>query len=118
MSGITKFVLLRSAFAPADSGRVTDLLRQHADDVTETRKGRHWNFVIGDAVVSLSVLNTARHKYDFEDDLLENDLDFDDAPEAFLLSFPTRRECDHEKCIVLSRRLAELFGGIVCNSPS
>jgi len=50
--------------------------------------------------------------------MIENDLDCDDAPDAFVLSFPTRRECDQETCTLLSRRLAELFAGIVCGLRS
>lgn len=114
MSGLTASVLLRRPFTPTDTCRVTDLLRQHADDVSETRKGRHWIFVVDNATASLSVLNTATHPYDFEDDLIDNDLDFDDAPEAFLLAFPTRRELDYDKCVVLARDLAEMFGGVDC----
>lgn len=118
MSGLIASVLLRRAFSPADTGRVTDLLRRHADDVTETRKGRHWTFVANNAIASLSVVNTATHPYDFEDELVANDLDFDDAPEAFMLAFPTRRDCDHDKCMVLARNLAELFGGVDCSIRS
>lgn len=118
MSGTTAFVLLRSAFTPADSGGVTDLLRRYSDDVKETRKGRHWTFVVENAEVSLSVLNTATHQYDFEDDLIDNDLHFDDAPDAFVLAFPARRECDREKCNLLARDLAEMFGGIVSGRHS
>lgn len=114
MSGISASVLLRSAFTAVDTGSVTDFLKQHGDDVTETRKGRHWTFVANNAVASLSVLHTATHEYDFEDDLIRNGLDYDDAPEAFVLTFPTRRECDREKCALLVRDLAETFGGIAC----
>ena len=41
MSGMTYSVLVRSAFSASDSGRVTAILREMADAVTETRKGRH-----------------------------------------------------------------------------
>ena len=118
MSGTTAFVFLRRAFTPADSGDVTDLLRRHADDVKETRKGRHWTFIVANAEISLSVLNTAAHRYDFEDDLIDNDLNCDDAPEAFVLAFPTRRECDRDKCNLLSQELAKRFGGIVGRKQS
>jgi len=118
MSGTTAFVFLRRAFTPADSGDVTDLLRRHADDVKETRKGRHWSFIVANAEISLSVLNTAAHRYDFEGDLIDNDLNCDDAPEAFVLAFPTRRECDRDKCNLLSQELAKRFGGIVGRKQS
>ena len=114
MSGLTATVLLRSSFTPADTGRVTDILRTHSDRVTETRKGRHWDFVVHNAAASLSVLSTFEHSYDFEEDLLANDLLFDDAPEAFLLCFCLRRDCDRDTCSKLAVQLAESFGGINC----
>lgn len=114
MSGLIATVLLRSLFTPADTGRVTDILRNITDDVTETRKGRHWDFVVQNAAASLSVLSTSEHVYDFEDDLLANDLLFDNAPEAFLLCFGTRRDCDRDTCSKLAAQFAESFGGINC----
>ena len=118
MSGLFASVLLRSAFTPADTSGVTELLRRYADEVTETRKGRHWTFVVNDAVGTLSVLNTAKHPYDFEIDMIENGLDFDDAPDAFVLAIPTRRECDLEVSTALIRDLANIHGGIACGKHS
>jgi hypothetical protein len=114
MSGVTASVLLRSAFTPSDSGRVTQLLRAIATDVSDTRKGRHWDFTASNAIASLSVLSTFEHAHDFEDDLLAHDLLFEDAPEAFLLSFATGRECDRALCAELAAKLADSFRGINC----
>ncbi|MGB4711761.1 MAG: hypothetical protein WBH50_25550 [Fuerstiella sp.] len=114
MSGLTTKVLLRSAFTASDSGRVTQLLRAIAPDVSEARKGRHWDFTVSNAVVSLSVLSTSDHEQQFEDELLANGLLFDDAPDAFLLTFPTNRECDREICAELAAKLADTFEGINC----
>jgi len=114
MSGVTASVLLRSPFTPADTGRVTQLLRAIASDVSETRKGRHWDFTASNAAASLTVFATTKHASEFEDDLLANDLLFDDAPDAFVLAFPTSRECDRDLCGLLAAKLAETFGGINC----
>ena len=114
MSRVTASVLLRSAFTPSDSGRVTQLLRAIATDVSDTRKGRHWDFTASNIVASLSVLSTSEHAHDFEDDLLANDLLFDDAPDALLICFPTSRECDRELCAELAAKLADSFGGVNC----
>ncbi|MBC8350474.1 MAG: hypothetical protein H8E66_00710 [Planctomycetes bacterium] len=114
MSGITASILLRSAFTVADTGRVTRILRDLADDVTETRKGRHWEFTVDNAHASLSVLSTSDYDFDFEDDLLANSLLFEQAPEAFLLSFGSSRDSDREACSLLVARLIESFGGIHC----
>jgi len=113
MSGITAFVLLKSAFTPSDSGRVTRLLQRFAEGVSETRKGRHWTCVVNDVVVSLSVVNASPDFFDFQDQQIENHLAFDGAVEAFVLSFPIGRECDQEKCALLSHHLAKLVGGVV-----
>lgn len=111
-------VLLRQTFTPVDAGLVTDLLKRLSDDVSETRKGRHWTFTVNNALAELSVLNTAARPYDFEDDLIDNDLEYDDAPEAFVVAFSTRRDCDYEKCKRLASELTELFGGIDCGIRS
>jgi hypothetical protein len=118
MSGLTTSVSLRRAFTPTDSGVVTELLRRHANDVKETRKGRHWTFIVDDAEATASVLNTARHHHDFEDILIEHNLEPDDAPDAIIMAFPTRRECDHENCFRLVRELAEALDGIDCGIRS
>jgi hypothetical protein len=114
MSGLTASVLLRSAFTAVDSSRVTQLLRDLTEHVVETRKGRHWQFTVKNAVASLSVLSTLEHDYDFEDQLLAHDLLFDDAPDAFVLSFGTRRDCDRAVCSRIAAELADLFEGIDC----
>ena len=114
MSGLIATVLLRSSFTPHDTGRVTRILRSVADNVTETRKGRHWSFIVENAVASLSVLSTSEHACDFEDQLLERDMLFEDAPDAFLIAFGTRRECDHETCSRLAVELAKAFDGVNC----
>ena len=101
MSGVTASILLCSAFTPSDTGRVTQLLRAVAADVSEARKGRHWDFTASDAIASLTVLSTFDHAAEFEDDLLANDLLFDDAPDAFVLRFTTSRDCDRELCGLL-----------------
>ena len=105
MSGVTATILLRAAFTPADTGRVTQLLRAVSPEVSESRKGRHWDFAVTDGTASLSVLSTIDHAADFEDDLLANDLLFEDAPDAFVLSFPTGRECDQDLCHLLADKL-------------
>lgn len=114
MSGVTASVLLRSPFMPSDTGRVTQLLRAIANDVSEARKGRHWDFTVSNTVASLTVFATSQHASDFEDDLLANDLLFDDAPDALVISFPTSRDCDRDLCGLLSEKLAETLGGINC----
>jgi len=114
MSGLTASVLLRSAFTEVDSGRVTQLLRALTDNVIETRKGRYWDFTVKNAVASLSVLSTLERDYDFEDQLLAHDLLFDDAPDAFVLSFGTRRDCDRTNCEKIAAELTDLFKGINC----
>lgn len=114
MSGLTASVLLRSAFTAVDSGRVTQLLRSLTEGVSETRKGRHWQFTVNNAVATLSVLSTWEHEYDFEDQLLAHDLLFDDASEALLLSFGTSRDCDRAACSGIAAELADLFKGVNC----
>lgn len=114
MSGITASVLLRSPFTPADTARATQLLRAIANDVSESRKGGHWDFTASGTAASLTVFATSKHASEFEDDLLANDLLFDDAPDAFVISFPTSRDCDRDLCGLLAAKLAETFGGINC----
>jgi hypothetical protein len=116
MSGMTAIVLVRERFTAANTGCVTSLLQKIAADVTETRKGRTWTCVFNDSVVSLSVVDTATH--DFAEELIDNNLEFEDVPEALVLSFPTHRDCDQENILLLSRHLAELMGGICCTSRS
>jgi hypothetical protein len=81
---------------------------------TETRKGRHWEFAYHDAVASLSVVDTAKHYYDFVDDLLNNGLFIEDAPDAFTLNFELSRDSDREMCLTLAVQLADCFNGINC----
>lgn len=114
MSGHTASVLLRSAFTAVDSGLVTQFLRGLTDDVFETRKGRYWEFTVENAAASISVLSTLEHDFDFEDQLLAHDLLFDDAPDAFVLSFGTRRDCDRANCEKIAAELTDLFKGINC----
>ena len=114
MSGLSATILLRSLFTPADTGRVTDILQGIADHVIETRKGRHWKFVVQNTAASVSVFSTSEHSHNLEDDLLVHDLSFDDAPEAFVLSFGTRRDCDRNTCSKIAAQLTESFGGINC----
>jgi hypothetical protein len=118
MSGVTASVLLRSTFTLSDAVRVTQLLRAIATDVHEARKGRHWDFTAASAIASLSVLSTYEHADTFEDDLLSHDLLFDDAPDAFLLAFPSNRDCDRELVAELAAKLADFFGGINCGVGS
>lgn len=114
MSGLIASVLLRSAFTAVDSSRVTQLLRSLTEDVVESRKGRYWQFTVKNAVASLSVFSTSKHEHDFEDQLLAHDLMFDDAPDAFVLSFGTRRDCDRVNCAKIAAELADLLEGINC----
>lgn len=107
MSGLTACVLLRRPFTPADTGRVTQLLRELVDDVSETRHGRHWEFTSQNTAGLLSVLDTSEHADDFEEQLVANDLLFDDAPDAIVLSFGTQRDCDREICATIAARLTE-----------
>jgi len=115
MSGLIASVLLRQSFTPADTGRVSNILRSVVDGVSETRKCRHWEFVVQNATASLSVQSTFEHAHDFEDQLISNDLLFDDAPDAFVLCFVTRRDSDIATCAKLAALLAESFGGIDCS---
>lgn len=114
MSGLSASVLLRSVFTAVDSNRATRLLRSLTENVVESRKGRYWEFTVDNAAASLSVLSTLEHDYDFEDQLLAHDLLFDDAPDAFVLSFGTRRDCDRANCEKIAAELTDLFKGINC----
>jgi len=114
MSGLVATVLLRKTFLSEDAGRVTDILRTFADDVTETRKGRHWDFVFNNTVASLSVFSTSQRAYDYEDLLLANDLLFEDTPEVIEIYIGTKRECNREMCSKLSEQLSQCFDGINC----
>ncbi len=114
MSGMTASVLLRSRFTEADSGIVTAMLRKLVDGVTETRKGRHWEFSICGAIASLSVVDTKDRSFDFEDELIRNNLLFDEAPDAMLLSIGTRRDCDRELFTIIAERLSAELNGVDC----
>lgn len=114
MSGMTYSVLVLSEFSPSDSGRVTGILREMADAVTETRRGRHWDCAVHGIAVSLQVRSTKKHDYDYEDDLLKHGLLFDDAPEAFLITCGVRNHRLHDWCSDLGRRLTTEFDGVDC----
>ena len=114
MSGMIATVLLRSRFTDIDSGMVTEILRRHFDRVTQTRRGRHWEFTVSGASASLSVFDTMERAYDFQDDLLRNGLLFDDAPDALLLCIGTRRECDREAISAFTKMLSSELNGVDC----
>ena len=114
MSGLNGSVLLPSAFTAADSARVTSILSQLAETVHDTRKGRNWECVVAGTVVTISVQSTEKHDYDYETLLLQHSLQFNDAPEAFLIACGHRNPRAREWCCNLAARLADEFGGIDC----
>lgn len=114
MSGMTGCVLLRSVFSAAQSGLATSILREVAESVTDSRKGRHWECGVDGSIVWVSVLSTEQHDYDYEELLLQHNLLFEDAPEAFLIACGVRDPGVRQWCLDLAARLADEFDGIDC----
>ena len=111
---MTGSVLLRSAFTAADSALATSILCEVAEAVTDTRKGRHWECVAAGASVTISVQATEKYDFDYEDLLLQHNLLFENAPEAFLIDCGLRDPRVREWCCDLAARLADEFDGINC----
>ncbi|MEO1529889.1 MAG: hypothetical protein AAFX06_31125 [Planctomycetota bacterium] len=109
MSGATASVILYSPFTAVQTGLVSRLLHEHASSVTETRKGRHWEFTDGASCASLTVFET-RDRPDCHESLLKAGLTDDDAPEIILIAYPLR--ADRDACEKLAAVVAELLDGL------
>ncbi|TWU50755.1 hypothetical protein Poly51_40480 [Rubripirellula tenax] len=109
MSGAIASVILRSPFTVAQTGLVSQLLHDRASDVTETRKGRHWDFTDGRSRATLTVFET-HGRPDCHDDLLDAGLTTDDAPEIVVIAYPSKT--DRDACGRLAVLVADLLDGL------
>ena len=109
MSGAIASVILRSPFSTADTGLVSQLLRDHTTEVAETRKGRHWAFTDSGSRASLTVFETSG-RADFHDDLVDAGLSADDAPEIVVIAYPSKH--DRDSCARLADLVAQLLAGL------
>jgi len=119
MSGLVSRVLLRERLPDFRYGEVEALLREVASDVRDTRKGRHWDFdaasqpdATASHTFSLTIVTTTERWYDYEDDLLERELDYDDVPEAIEIHAACSDDFDYSICLRLSKEFTDLFSGI------
>lgn len=116
MSGLTSTVLLFKQLPIKSAGEVTAFLQTVATDVKDSRKGRYWEFFVEvkhskSHAYSLSLISTKKHDYDYEDILLDRELDYESAPEAFEINSCLSSTEDFDFCKSLSEKLAELFVG-------
>lgn len=102
-------MILRSPFTAVETGLVSQLLRNHAIDVTETREGRHWDFTDSQSRASLTIFET-KDRPDFHDELLDAGLTTNDAPEIVVISYPSKR--DRDACAKMAALVAELLAGL------
>ena len=109
MSGAIASVILRSPFTVAQTGLVSQLLHDHTSDVTETRKGRHWDFTDSGSRASLTVFET-QDRLDCHDDLLDAGLTTDDASEIVVIAYPSKT--DRDACERLAVLVAHLLAGL------
>ena len=109
MSGSTATVILRSPFTLAHTGLVAQLLREHTSKVSETRKGRHWDFTDGNSRASLTVFETDG-RAEFEEDLLDAGLLPDNAPEIVVIAYPLK--ADRDSCGRLAELVAKQLSGL------
>ena len=109
MSGAIASVILSSPFTVAQTGLVSQLLRDHTSDVTETRKGRHWDFTDSGSRASLTVFET-HDRPDCHDDLLDAGLTTDDAPEIVVIAYPSKT--DRDACERLAVLVSNLLAGL------
>jgi len=117
MSGLNATIILRKHVSDEQLSNVSTILRDIASEFKHSRKGHNWDFTVtnGDSPphsYSLQLVATEKHRYDYEDELLERDLDFDSAPVAFEIVAYCSNESDHIVCEALANKLTEMFGGI------
>ena len=97
---------------------MVEQLRKAATNVSDSRNGRYFQGVIVNAVVSVQILSTKEHDYEFEDELMSHGLLFEDAPDACVIEFGIRNEMTETKLKLISKRIAETFDGIDCGITS
>lgn len=117
----TIIVLLRAPLATWRLGEVEAILRPVASDVATSRKGHNWTFVVCHSsethesgvrqprVFTLELVGTEAQGALWGDILLEHNLLFEDAPQAFLISAPTTDPRDRAICRQMAQRLATQF---------
>jgi hypothetical protein len=96
-------------FSVEDTGLVSQLLRNYAAEVSETRKGRYWEFTDSGSLASLTVLKTADNA-EFEDELLNAGYLPEDVPEALVIAYPSKDNRD--ACIQLAQLMVTELSGI------
>lgn len=119
MSSVIGCVLLRAEFTPGDCGLLGETLQARSSDVWESRRGHLWNFgTIGlqrpGFGYSVEIVSTKDRDAEFEDLLLEHDVDFDAAPTAMIISSGIRNQQTVAYIEDMTRLLAETFKGIDC----
>ena len=112
MSSATAIVSLRSPFSLADGGLVDQILRELMTDVSDSRKGRHWEFTDGQSRGSLTVFET-EDRDEFEGDLLDARLLPDDAPEIVVIAYPlkTNRDSCGRLAEIVAKKLSGVYRG-------
>jgi len=115
MSGTTASVILHTPFTVADTGLVSQLLRGNATDVTETRKGRHWEFTESGSRASLAIFETAG-RVEVEADLLDAGLLANDVPEIVVITYPSKH--DRARCSRIAALVAQNCPDLVLASET
>ena len=117
MSGLNATIVLRKHVSDGQLNDVNAALRDVALEFKQSRKGHNWDFTVANPdspprSYSLQLVSTKKHDYDYEDELIGRDLDFDTAPAAFEIVAYCGDKSDQLLCETLAETLCEMFGGI------
>lgn len=112
MSGFVATVLLREAYTPSLSGEVGKLLREEATAVQESRSSRHWEVKVGESFLTIDIQPTNPLYGDYDDLLINLNLDYEDVPELIEISAGSRSTDVQENLQQLAQTMAERLGGI------
>jgi hypothetical protein len=111
MGSWTGVVLLPKHFTPDQCSDVEESLREVSDEIRDTRKGRHWRALIGNAWYSIDIEATDFPDNDVEVFLLEHDLDLNVVPDQLIVNSPTKSQEHRDVVELLCQRLAERLKG-------
>jgi hypothetical protein len=112
MHGNVAVVMFRQAFDPSASGDLDRFLRSHCANVRDSRKGRYWEFELEQCDITLLVEPTQKSPWEYEDYILQLDLDFNDVPEAAIISASRGGPEMRERLTRFAESLARQLNGI------
>lgn len=112
MHGNVAVVMFRHAFDANASGDLDHFLRSRCENVRDSRKGRYWEFKLEQCDITLLVDPTQKSPWEYEDYILQLDLDFNDVPEAATISASRGGPEMRERLTRFAELLAQQLDGI------